>query len=297
MSSSPNDSLINNNNQLRHARDKISKEREIGFTKIKSTRRNLNSMAKINKKKNVKIKNNKNNEQRYTLRYNNINIPLYERAKKIVDTLKREKSADHLKKKSYIKTKIQNYINEYRYYDTNFNHNYKYKNGKNINKNFNTLILMKKNREDLIMEEKRKYYFSPQRYELNKRNNFYKRLLNLRTVSGAKMNNLNNNEVFLYNFKENFNVNSYSNNNLNNNNDENNNNYTPIEKNTFIINNKKNKKYNNNNTARTWKNLLNKKNKNENALYFSQNNFNNLNRINIGFVPQKNENKTRIYNP
>ena len=297
MSSSPNDSLINNNNQLRHARDKISKEREIGFTKIKSTRRNLNSMAKINKKKNVKIKNNKNNEQRYTLRYNNINIPLYERAKKIVDTIKREKSVDHLKKKSSIRTKIQNYFNEYGYYDTNFNHNYKYKNGKNINKNFNTLILMKKNREDLIMEEKRKYYFSPQRYELNKRNNFYKRLLNLRTVSGAKMNNLNNNEVFLYNFKENFNVNSYSNNNLNNNNDENNTNYTPIEKNTFIINNKKNKKYNNNNTARTGKNILNKKNKNENVLYFSQNNFNNLNRINIGFVPQKNENKTRICNP
>ena len=144
MSSSPNDSLINNNNQLRHARDKITKEREIGFTKIKSTRRNLNSMAKLNQKKNGKIKNNKNHEQRYTLRYNNINIPLNERSKKIMNTIKREKSADHLKKKSSIRTKIQNYFNEYGYFDTNFNHNYKYKNGKNINKNFNTLILMKK---------------------------------------------------------------------------------------------------------------------------------------------------------
>ena len=56
MSSSPNDSLINNNNQLRHARDKITKEREIGFTKIKSTRRNLNSMAKLNQKKKWKNK-------------------------------------------------------------------------------------------------------------------------------------------------------------------------------------------------------------------------------------------------
>ena len=294
MSSSPNDSLINNNNQLRHARDKISKEREIGFTKIKSTRRNLNSMAKLNQKNNGKTKNYKNNDQRYSLRYNNINIPLYERAKKIVDIIKREKSADHLKKKSSLRTKTQNYFNDYGYFDTNFDHNYKYKNVKNLNKNFNTLILMKKNREDLIMEEKRKYYFSPQRYELKKRNNFYKRLLNLRTVSGAKINNLNNNEVFLYNFKENFNVNSYSNNIQNNNNDENNINYAPIVKNAFIRNNKKNKKYNNNNTARNGKNLLNKKNKNENALYFSQNNFNNLNHINIGLVPQKNENKTKI---
>ena len=93
------------------------------------------------------------------MRYNNINIPLYERAKKIVDTIKREKSADHLKKKSYIKTKIQNYINEYRYYDTNFNHNYKYKNGKNINKNFNTLILMKKNKYSEIDNFVSKIYF------------------------------------------------------------------------------------------------------------------------------------------
>ena len=294
MSSSPNDSLINNNNQLRHVRDKISREKEIGFTKIKSTRRNLNSMAKLNQKNNGKTKNYKNNDQRYSLRYNNINIPLYERAKKIVDIIKREKSADHLKKKSSLRTKTQNYFNDYGYFDTNFDHNYKYKNVKNLNKNFNTLILMKKNREDLIMEEKRKYYFSPQRYELKKRNNFYKRLLNLRTVSGAKINNLNNNEVFLYNFKENFNVNSYSNNIQNNNNDENNINYAPIVKNTYIRNNKKNKKYNNNNTARNGKNLLNKKNKNENALYFSQNNFNNLNRINFGIVPQKNENKTKI---
>ena len=294
MSSSPNDSLINNNNQLRHVRDRISKEREIGFTKIKTTRRNLNSMAKINQKKNGKIKNSKNNEQRYTMRYNNIKIPLYDRVKKIMDTIKREKSADHLKKKSSLRTKIQNYFNEYGYFDTNFNHNYKYKNGKNINKNFNTLILMKKNREDLIMEEKRKYYFSPQRYELKKRNNFYKRLLNLRTVSEAKMNNINNNEAYIYNFKENFNVNSCSNNNLNNNNDENNINYASIVRNTFVINKKKNKKYKNNNTARTGKNLLNKKNKNENALFFSQNNFNNLNPINIGFLPQKNEKKPKI---
>jgi len=297
MSSSPNDSLINNKNQMKHARDRISKEKEIGFTKIKTTRRNLNSMAKINQKKNEKIKNNKNNEKRYTLRYNIIQNPLYEQAKKLLDTIKREKSADHLKKKPSLKTKIQNYFNEYGYFDTNFNHTYKHKNGKNNNKNYNTLILMKKNREDLIMEEKRKYYFSPQRDELKKRNNFYKKLLNLRTVSGAKMSYFNNNEVFLYNFKENFNVNSYSNNNLNNNNDENNFNYTPIVKNTFVVNNKKNKKYNNNNTARTGKNILNKKSKNENALYFSQNNFNNLNRINLGFAPQKSENKTKISNP
>ena len=38
----------------------------------------------------------------------------------------------------------------------------------------------------------------------------------------------------MYNFKENFNVNRYSNNNLNNNNDENNTNYAPISKNIFI---------------------------------------------------------------
>ena len=45
---------------------------------------------------------------------------------------------------------------------------------------------MKKNREDLIMEEKRKFYFSLQRYELKKRNNFYKRLLNLKQFLGQK---------------------------------------------------------------------------------------------------------------
>ena len=291
MSSSPNDSLVNS--RLRNIRDRISKEGDIGLYKQKTNKRNLNSMVKLQPKKNGKSKKNKIYEKRYTLRYTCNKMQFYEKAQKnFFNIIKREKSADHLKKKSSLSSlreKIKNYFSEIGYFDTNFNRNHKnHKIGKSngSTKNYNTLILIKKNRDDLIMEEKRKCYFSPERFDQKKKNNFYKRLLNLRTVSGAK---LNNNEILLYNYKENYNTNS--NNNINIYNDENN--YASIIKSTFTLKNKnRNKNMINNSSAKAGKNILIKKNRYDNILYFSQNNFNN-----IGLIQQKIYKKNKKINP
>ena len=276
MSNSPlNDSFINN--KRKNTKDKILKEEQMILIKSKTNKRNINSMSKMQSKKNCKSKKNKNLEKRHTSRFLNNNLFLYERAKKnYIKTIKREKSADHLKNKSLsLREKIRNYFSEIGY-DINNNH---YIKGKklNNNKNYNTLILFKKSKDDLLIDKKRKSYFSPEKFEQKKKLNFYKKLLNLRTVSGSK---INNNDLFFYNHKENFNI---INNNININNYENN--YASIIKNTFNIKNKKNKKVINNNKTKKDKNLLIKKNNryDNNILYFSQNNFNN-----IGMISNKN---------
>ena len=185
--------------------------------------------------------------------------------------IKREKSADHLKKKSNsLREKIKNYFSEIKCYETNYNHNNNnnHKNGKNPNKNYNTLILFKKSKDDLLVEQKRKSYFSPERFEQKKKINFYKKLLNLRTVSGNKN---NNNDLFLYNnYKENFN------NNLNLNNYETN--YASLIKSNFNIKSKnKNKKITNNKAKKEKK----KNNRYDNILFFPQNNINNIGLLKI----------------
>ena len=102
---------------------------------------------------------------------------------------------------------------------------------------------------------------SPEKYEQNKKNNFYKRLLNLRTVTGQKT---NNNEILLYNCKENYNINSNNTKFYN----EDNNNIASIVKSNFRQKNK-NKKTSKNDMAKSGKNILIKKNRYDNSLYFS----------------------------
>ena len=284
MSNSPNDSLTNI--KRRNTRDiKSSKEQEITLRKVKTSKRSINSMAKLQPKKNEKIKKNKNNEPRRTFYSKNSKILFSDRAQKnFLNIIKREKSADHLKKKSSsLRERIRQYFTEMGYFDTNFNLNYLNNKKRKIsssNKNYNTLILMKQNQK----EENKKYYLSPEKFEQNKKNNFYKRLLNLRTVTGPK---INNNEVLLYNCKENYNINS---NNTKFYNEDNNNNAS-IVKSTFRQKNK-NKKTNKNDMAKSGKNVLIKKNRYDNSLYFSQNNFNN-----IGLIQQKNDIKIKKNNP
>ena len=168
------------------------------------------------------------------------------------------------KKSSSLREKIKIYFNEIKYYDTNYNHNIinYHKSGKNSNKNYDTLILFKKSKDDLLIEQKRKSYFSPEKIEQKKKINFYKKLLNLRTVSGKKN---NNNDLFLYNYKENFN------NNLNLNNYETN--CASIIKSAFFnvkIQNK-NKKITKKKTNKDKNLLIKKNNRYDNMLLFSQN--------------------------
>ena len=150
--------------------------------------------------------------------------------------------------------KIQNFFNEIGYYDTNYilnniNKNSKKSNKQLKNKNFTTLILFKKNKGELLIEKKRKSYFSPEKLDQQKKNKFYKRLLNLRTVSGAKLNP--NLDILLFNHKENLNINNYETN------------YNSLFKSvngleTKNINNKKNSK-NNNKIKNEKKNIKQKK--------------------------------------
>ena len=270
-----NDSIINL--KRRNTKDKLSKEDSIGLVKSKTNKRFLNSMSKIQPNKNCNSKKNKNFKKRNTSRFLNRNSRFYEKPKKDhANIIKREKSADHLKKKSLsLRERIKNYFSEINNNDMNNNQN-KRNIKLNNNKNYNTLILFKKTKDDLLINKKRKSYFSPERLDSNKKINFYKRLLNMRSVSGTKM---KNNDLFFYNYKENFNIN----NNVNLNNCENN--YASIIKSTFNIKNQNRNKKTINNKAKKGKNLLIKKNRydNNNILYFSQNNFNSL-----GLTSQKN---------
>ena len=250
-------------------KEKIFKEENIVLIKSKTNKKNLNLISKGKTKKNSqKIK---KFEKRHTFRFLNNNIRFYDKLQKNFLNIKREKSADHLKKKSNsLREKIKNYFSEIKCYETNYNHNNNnnHKNGKNPNKNYNTLILFKKSKDDLLVEQKRKSYFSPERFEQKKKINFYKKLLNLRTVSGNKN---NNNDLFLYNnYKENFN------NNLNLNNYETN--YASLIKSNFNIKSKnKNKKITNNKAKKEKK----KNNRYDNILFFPQNNINNIGLLKI----------------
>jgi hypothetical protein len=226
MSNSPNDSFTNikrrNTRDIKSSKEP-SKEPEIMLRKVKTSKRSINSMAKLQPKKNEKIKKNKNNEPRRTFYSKNSRILFSDRAQKnFLNIIKREKSADHLKKKSSsLRERIRQYFTEMGYFDTNFNLNYLNNKNRKIsssNKNYNTLILMKQNQK----EENKKYYLSPEKNEQTKKNNFYKRLLNLRTVTGPKM---SSNEVLLYNYKENYNIN---NNKIINSNEKNTTQYTSL---------------------------------------------------------------------
>ena len=262
-----NDSHLKDKKNI--AKEKIFKEENIVLIKSKTNKKNFNLISKGKTKKNSqKIK---KFEKRHTLRFLNNNIRFYDKLQKNFLNIKREKSADHLKKKSNsLREKIKNYFSEIKCYETNYNHNNNnnHKNGKNPNKNYNTLILFKKSKDDLLVEQKRKSYFSPERFEQKKKINFYKKLLNLRTVSGNKN---NNNDLFLYNnYKENFN------NNLNLNNYETN--YASLIKSNFNIKSKnKNKKITNNKAKKEKK----KNNRYDNILFFPQNNINNIGLLKI----------------
>ena len=262
-----NDSHLKDKKNI--AKEKIFKEENIVLIKSKTNKKNFNLISKGKTKKNSqKIK---KFEKRHTLRFLNNNIRFYDKLQKNFLNIKREKSADHLKKKSNsLREKIKNYFSEIKCYESNYNHNNNnnHKNGKNLNKNYNTLILFKKSKDDLLVEQKRKSYFSPERFEQKKKINFYKKLLNLRTVSGNKN---NNNDLFLYNnYKENFN------NNLNLNNYETN--YASLIKSNFNIKSKnKNKKITNNKAKKEKK----KNNRYDNILFFPQNNINNIGLLKI----------------
>ena len=250
----------------KNIREKASKDGEIGLIKSKTNKRILNSMSKIQSKKNNQVKKNKKIEKRNTFRFINNNFKLNDKPpKNLCDIIKREKSADHLKKRSLsLRDKIKNYFSEIGYYDTNYNpNNYNIiinKNEKLKNfKKFNTLVLIKKSKDDILIG-KRKSYFSPEKLEQKKKNKFYKKLLNLRSSSGTKLHY--NNDLLLNNYKENLNI--------NNNNNNNNDNIGPKNKfNSKKIN--KNKKYNNIKTKHGQNLLIKKNNKAENYLYYSQN--------------------------
>ena len=262
-----NDSLVNN--KRRNRKEKVFKEGEIHLIKSKTNKRYLNSMSKIQSKKNGQSKKFKF-EKRHTFRFLNSNFRLNDKPQKnTCNIIKREKSADHLKKKSLsLREKIKHYFSELGYYDTNYN----YKNGKlKSYKKYNTLILFKKSKDDILIGQKRKSYFSPEKLNQKKKIHFYKKLLNLRSSSGAK---INHNELLLNNYKENFNINNHNINNYDNN----------YSKNTFNPKVKNKNKKNNNKKPIPSKNLLIKKNKLDNILYFT----NNVN--NIGATSKKNKN-------
>ena len=278
-----NESLINY--KRKNLKERISKEAEIPIKKSKTNKRIINSISKIQSNKDDKLKKIKIFEKRHTFRHhlNNFNEKTPKNVQKVI---KREKSADYLKKKSSsLRERIKNYFSEIGYYDVNHNHhlNINSKNRKmNNNKNYKTINLIKKNKDDLIMERKRTSYFSIEKPDQKNKNNCYKRLLSLRVVSGIKLNKINNND-YLYNiniYKENYNCN-YNNNIIIH--DEN-------KSNVVIKNKNKNKKipYNNNKKIKTGKNILTRKNNRyDNGLYISQNNYNNL------IVSQKNCNKIK----
>ena len=125
-----NDSIINL--KRRNTKDKLSKEESIGLVKSKTNKRNLNSMSKIQSNNNCKSKKSKIFEKRNTSRFLNRNLRFNEKPKKDhVNTIKREKSADHLKKKSLsLRERIKNYFSEINNNDINNNQNNK--NGKII---------------------------------------------------------------------------------------------------------------------------------------------------------------------
>ena len=272
---------------------KQKNHKEFNTTILKRFSNNKNSSSIISKFK--KNKNLKKLEERRTYRQNNSKINFFDKFQNnnFNNIIKREKSAEQFKKKLSLRQKMHHFFNEFGYCDTNYiyrknkkgKQNNKFKN----NKNYDTLLLFKKNKGDTLIEKKRKSYFSPEKNEVRKKDNVYKRSLNLRTVSNSKYNSNinNNNEILLSNQKENLN--------LNNNNYESN--YNSIFKSINIgINKSKNKSVTKKNKRNKNKNhnkkskILHKQNpkKNINMLYKSQNLAQK-----IGLTPQKIYNKTK----
>ena len=196
----------------------------------------MNSISNFKGKKDGKLKKNKYFEKRNTFRH--LNRFNEKNQKNGYNYIKREKSADYLKKKSSsLRERIKNFFSEMGYHEFNYNHahNNKSKNGKTNNfKNYNTLNLIKKTKDDLTMEGKRKSYLSPEKPDQKKKIDCYKRLLSLRTISGLKLNN--NNDLLINIYKENVNIN----NNIIVNNDENN--ILLTMRNNLALKNKKRKK-------------------------------------------------------
>ena len=252
---------------------------------------NMNINSKFKKNKNLKKL-----EERHTYRQNNSKVNYFDKGQNNNNinnnVIKREKSADQFKKKPSLRQKIYHFFSEFRYCDTNYIHR-KNKKGKTnkklvINKNYDTLILFKKNKGESFVEKKRKTYFSPEKNDPSKKDNFYKKLLNLRTVSSSKYySNRNNNDVLLFNHKDNLNNNNYYENNYNSLFKSINN--IRINKTKNKSTTKKNKKNKNKNHNKKSK-ILHKQNpkKNINILYKSQNLIQK-----IGLTPQKIFGKTK----
>ena len=253
----------------RNQRQKNQKEFNTAINYRRPNKKSTNLIAKLNKNKNLK----KNEEgNRKTFRHKSKKYFFDKAQNNFFKSMKREKSADHLKKKLSLRQKIQLFFNEYGNYDSNYIHHNFNKTGKLNNKlinnkNYNTLILFKKNKGESLIEKKRKSYFSPEKLDQKNKNNFYKRLLNLQTVSGSKLNNNNiNTDILLYNHKENLNINNNYENNYNN-----------------LINTKN----------KTSKKIANKNNKSKNSK--KKKYLNNTNLIKkIAFTPQKNNFKIKF---
>ena len=243
----------------RNQKQKTQKEFNTALVKKPQNKRCINLISKLQK-----YNNDKKSKDDNTFRQKSKNC-FFEKAQSYFNkTIKREKSADHFKKKPSLRRKIQLFFNEYGNYDTNnivHNNNKKGKpNNKLISKkNYNTLILFKKNKGETLIEKKRKSYLSPEKSETQDKLNFYKRLLNIRSVSGSKLVTNFNNDNILFNRNENMKNNNYESNYING--------YSKIYKNKI---NKKRKNKNNNKSKKN-------KNKNQqtknflNTLYKSQN--------------------------
>ena len=168
------DSLnINKKNQKEKKQKPI--QYNISIIKKRFNKKKANLVAKVKNKKKENSKNKRQkNEDRHTFRNNNNNqLFFFDRIQNhFFKIIKREKSADHLKKNPSLRKKIQTFFNEIRYYDTNYIQHHiikktKQKNNKQTSncRVFNTLTLFKKNKGELLIEKKRKSYFSPEKLD------------------------------------------------------------------------------------------------------------------------------------
>ena len=265
--------ILNDSHVVNKRRKSITsqniKKRDIILLNSRTSKGKLKTFVKLKKKRSQRSKD-KYLEVRASLKSQNNKYKIYGKLKNNLDNiLKREKSADNLKKKSSLRKKIHNYFYEVRYNDTNYNSNQHFL--KKYKKN-NTLILLKKNKNDnIILLKRKKSCFSPDKHDIDNKNKFFKRLINLRTVSGP---NLKHYDGCLY---DNHNMNIYN---------DIKNTFNPKPKNKIKL--KKFKlteitKDNNNN-------YFNKEKMNNNILYFSHNNL-------LGFYSQKNKVKNRKIYP
>ena len=257
------------NIKKRNKKQKNHKEFNTALVKhFSNNNNNKNSTSVIPKFR--KNKNLKKLEQRHTYRQDNSNVNFFDKAQNNLNKIiKREKSADLFKKKPSLRQKIHHFFNEFGYCDTNYINQTNKKGRQNNNnklinnKNYNTLILFKKNKGETLVEKKRKTYFSPEKIAPRKKDTFHKKLLNLRTVSNSKFNsNINNNNDILL-FKS---INNPKN---------------KTKNKSSAKRAKRNKNKSHNKKAKIFNNKQNQK-KNVNILYKSQNLIQK-----IGLTPQK----------